>query len=163
MINSLLIGFSAVFTPACMLLIVWGVVMGIIFGAIPGLSATTAIVLCLPLTYKMTDIQGMALLVSLFIGGISGGLISAILTHVPGTPSSVATCWDGYPMTAKGEGVKALGVGVVFSFLGTVFSIIVLIFLAPTLARVAIQFGAYEYFAVAVFSLTMLPLFRKNL
>ena len=79
MINSLLIGFSAVFTPACLLLIVWGVVMGIIFGAIPGLSATTAIVLCLPLTYKMTDIQGMALLVSLFIGGISGGLISAIL------------------------------------------------------------------------------------
>lgn len=156
MINSLLIGFATVFTPACMLLIVWGVVMGIIFGAIPGLSATTAIVLCLPLTYKMTDIQGMALLVSLFIGGISGGLISAILTHVPGTPSSVATCWDGYPMTAKGEGVKALGVGVVFSFLGTVFSIIVLIFLAPTLARVAIQFGAYEYFAVAVFSLTML-------
>ncbi|MBQ9299538.1 MAG: tripartite tricarboxylate transporter permease, partial [Clostridia bacterium] len=93
---------------------------------------------------------------SLFIGGISGGLVSAILTRIPGTPSSVATTWDGYPLTQKGQGVKALGIGIMASFIGTMFSIIVLIFAAPSLARVAIQFGAYEYFAVAVFSITMM-------
>lgn len=156
MLNALGIGIQAICTPLNSLIIVCGTVIGIIFGAVPGLSATTAIVLFLPLTYKLDTIAGMALLISLFIGGISGGLVSAILTRIPGTPSSVATTWDGYPLTQKGHGVKALGIGIVSSFLGTIFSIIILIFLAPSLARVAIQFGAYEYFAVSVFSLTMM-------
>ena len=98
----------------------------------------------------------MVLLVSLYIGGISGGLISAILMHIPGTPSSVATCFDGHPLTMKGQGAKALGVGIVFSFIGTLFSTVILIFLSPALARIAIKFSAYEYFAVALFSLTMM-------
>jgi len=140
----------------CLIIVLIGTTVGILFGAVPGLSATTAIALCLPLTYTMDTIQGMALLVSLFIGGISGGLVSAILTRIPGTPSSVATTWDGYPMTQKGEGIKALGIGIVSSFVGTIFSIVILVFLSPYLAKVAIQFGAYEYFAVAVFSMTMM-------
>ena len=156
MLESLALGVRSVCTPVGLLITLLGTVVGIIFGAVPGLSATTAIVLCLPLTYKMSSINGMALLISLFIGGISGGLVSAILTRIPGTPSSVATTWDGYPMTQKGQGVKALGIGICASFFGTLFSIIVLIFAAPSLARVAIQFGAYEYFAVAVFSITMM-------
>lgn len=156
MLENFAIGASALFNLPCILTMFAGVFIGIVFGAIPGLSATTAIVLCLPLTYSMSSIQGMALLIALFIGGISGGLISAIMMRIPGTASSIATCWDGYPMTQKGEGYKALGVSIVFSFLGTLFSTLVLSFLAPTLARVAIQFGAYEYFAVALFSLTMI-------
>jgi putative tricarboxylic transport membrane protein len=156
MLEAFAIGAQAVITPMSMLIIVFGVTLGIIFGAIPGLSATMALALFLPITYKMSAVSGIVLLISLYIGGISGGLISAILTRIPGTPSSVATCFDGYPMTAKGEGPKALGVGIVFSFIGTIISTIVLIFMSPLLAKIAIKFGAFEYFSVAVFSLTMM-------
>lgn len=149
-------GFSAILDPQCMVLIFGGVILGIIFGAIPGLSATMAIALCLPMTYGMAPSAGMCLLIGLYIGGISGGLVSAILLHIPGTPSSVATCFDGHPLAAKGEAGKALGVGISFSFLGTLMGIIALMFIAPSLARVALKFGSYEYFAVGLFSISMM-------
>jgi putative tricarboxylic transport membrane protein len=94
--------------------------------------------------------------VALFIGGTSGGLISAILLKIPGTPASVATTWDGGPMMERGEGAKALGVGVVFSFLGTVIGVAALVFIAPTLAKLALSFGPHEYFGIAIFSLTLI-------
>ncbi|SNS04468.1 putative tricarboxylic transport membrane protein [Anaerovirgula multivorans] len=156
MLESFIIGAQAVITPMGIGMIIFGVTLGIIFGSIPGLSATMALALFLPITYSMNPIAGITLLVSLYIGGISGGLISAILTRIPGTPSSIATCFDGYPMTEKGEGAKALGVGIVFSFIGTLLSTIALIFISPWLANIAIQFGSYEYFAVAIFSMTMM-------
>lgn len=151
-----MIGLDAVMNISCIISIFGGMFIGIIFGSVPGLSATMALALFLPVTYSMSPVNAIVLLISLYIGGISGGLISAILTGIPGTPSSVATCFDGYPLTKKGHGTKALGVGIVFSFMGTVFSTVILIFLAPGLANVAIQFGAYEYFAVALFSLSMM-------
>ncbi len=154
--EAFLIGLQSIMTIPCILCMFAGVFVGIIFGCIPGLSATMALAMFLPVTYAMGTIQGIVLLVSLYIGGISGGLISAILTGIPGTPSSVATCFDGWPLTQKGKGVKALGVGIVASFAGTILSTIVLIFLSPFLASIAIKFGPYEYFAVAVFSLTMM-------
>lgn len=136
--------------------------MGIIFGAIPGLSASMAVAIVLPITFGMGPIDAMALLVSLYIGAVSGGLISAILLKIPGTPSSIATCFDGHPMAAKGEAGKALGAGIVFSFLGGLFSIIVLIFVAPPLATFALKFGPFEYFAIAIFSLTMIASLAKG-
>lgn len=156
MAQSFAIGLSSVLTPACLISILGGVFIGIIFGAVPGLSATMALALFLPVTYSMDSVTAVVLLTALYIGGISGGLISAILTGIPGTPSSVATTFDGWPMTQKGEGVKALGVGVVASFGGSIFSTIILIFAAPFLASIAIHFGNYEYFAIAVFSLSMM-------
>lgn len=156
MLNYIAVGFSEIASPITILLIAGGVLLGIIFGSIPGLSATMAIALCLPMTYGMVPINGMALLVGLYIGGISGGLVAAILLRIPGTPSSVATCFDGYPLAAKGQAGKALGVGIFFSFLGTVFGIVVLMLVAPSLARVALKFSFYEYFAVGVFSMTMM-------
>ena len=156
MLESFAIGAQSVFTILNIFMIIFGVTLGIVFGAIPGLSATMALALFLPITYSMDPVTGIVLLVALYIGGISGGLISAILTRIPGTPSSVATTFDGYPMTMKGEGAKALGAGIVFSFVGTILSTIALIFISPWLAKIAIQFGAYEYFAVAVFSMTMM-------
>ena len=156
MAASFAVGLSSVFTPLCLLCILGGVFIGIIFGAVPGLSATMALALFLPVTYSMDSVSAVVLLTSLYIGGISGGLISAILTGIPGTPSSVATCFDGWPMTQKGQGVKALGVGVVASFGGSIFSTIILIFAAPTLAAIAIHFGNYEYFAIALVSLSMM-------
>ncbi len=149
-------GFATVLTPTGIFLMFIGVAVGIVFGALPGLSATMAIALFLPVTYAMASSDAMTLLMALFIGAISGGLISAILLHIPGTPSSVATCFDGHPMVKKGQAAKALGVGVVFSFLGTVFSTILLMFIAPQIARVAINFGSYEFFSIAIFSLTMI-------
>ena len=105
-----------VLQPFTILLIAVGTVIGIIFGSIPGLTATMAIVMFLPATYSMTASQGISMLMALYIGGISGGLISAILLNIPGTPSSVATVFDGGPMAKKGQAGKALGTGVVFSF-----------------------------------------------
>ena len=156
MVDLFAAGLLAAIQPQMLLLILLGVVVGIIFGSIPGLTAVMAIALCLPMTYGMSPAAGMSLLVALFVGATSGGLIAAILLKIPGTPSSIATTFDGGPMMEKGEGVKALGAGIVFSFIGTILSIIALVFIAPTLARVALSFGPHEYFAIAIFSLTLI-------
>lgn len=149
-------GFEAVFTFQIFGLVLFGTVVGIIFGAIPGLTSTMAVALFLPITYTLGPAAGISLLVALFIGGTSGGLISAILLKIPGTPASVATTWDGGPMMERGDGAKALGLGVVFSFLGTIISIVALVFIAPTLAKMALSFGPHEYFGIAIFSLTLI-------
>jgi putative tricarboxylic transport membrane protein len=149
-------GFMSVaLNPFILFLIFSGVVVGIVFGAVPGLTATMAVVMFLPMTYTMTPIQGISTLVALYIGGISGGLISAILLNIPGTPSSVATCFDGSPMAKNGQAGKALGAGIVFSFFGTMISIAILVFVTPLLAGFALKFGAYEYCALAIFSLSL--------
>lgn len=147
-------GFMAVFHPTTLLLIVGGVISGIVFGAIPGLSAFTALALFLPITFGMEAVNGIAFLISIYVGGLSGGLISAILLGIPGTPSSIATCFDGYPMAQKGEAGKALGTAIVFSFVGGIFSALALTCLGPVIAGFALKFGPYEYFAVILFALT---------
>ena len=148
-------GLTEVLQPMTIILIAIGTVVGIVFGSIPGLTATIAIVMFLPVTYSMTASEGISMLMALYIGGISGGLISAILLNIPGTPSSVATCFDGKPLADKGEAGKALGTGVVFSFIGTIIGIGLLMVLAPALCDFALKFQAYEYCALTVFSLSM--------
>lgn len=155
MFDLLINGFMDVFTFYNLMLILIGTILGIIFGALPGITATLGIVVCLPITYGMSAISGFSMLIGLYIGGMSGGLISATLINIPGTGGSVATCFDAYPMSMKGEGGKALGVGIVCSFIGTIFSIILLSLIAPNLAKIAIRFGPMEYFALSFFSLTM--------
>ena len=157
-------GLATMLTLHNILLIFFGTALGIVFGAIPGLTATMAVVLCLPLTFGMEPLSAMALLVGLYIGGISGGLISAILLNVPGTPSSIATTFDGSPMAKHGEAGKALGIGIVASFIGGLFSILVLILISPLLASVALKFSPFEYFALAVFAISMVAgMSEKNL
>ena len=143
-------------SPSILLIMILGVAVGIVFGSIPGLSASMAVALFLPVTFGMDASTAMCLLVALYIGAISGGLIAAILLNIPGTPSSIATCFDGHPMAQNGEAGKALGVGIVFSFIGGLFSFIILSFLAPQIARVAINFQAAENFSVCIFALTMI-------
>lgn len=154
--------FSLVFQPLCLLLILLGVVIGIIFGSIPGLSATMAVVLFLPMSFGMTPMNGIALLVGLYLGGISGGLISAILLKIPGTPSSISTVFDGGPMAEKGEAGKALGAGILYSFLGGLLSIFALMFISPYLAAVTLKFTPVEYFSIAIFSLTIIASLSGN-
>ncbi|WZL73060.1 tripartite tricarboxylate transporter permease [Clostridiaceae bacterium 35-E11] len=150
-------GILAVITsPVCLMLIALGVIVGIIFGSIPGLSATMAVVLFLPMSFGMDPINGISLLIGLYIGGISGGLISAILLKIPGTPSSIATVFDGGPMAERGEAGKALGAGILYSFLGGLLSIVALIFISPYLAKFALKFTPVEYFSIALFSLTII-------
>ncbi len=153
MMGSALAGLA---NPLSLLLLVAGVAVGIVFGSIPGLSGSMAVALFLPVTFAMDSADAFTLLVALYIGGISGGLISAILLNIPGTSSSIATCFDGAPMARNGEAPKALGVGVVFSFIGSLFSFAVLIFVAPALAKVTLKFSAIEYFGVCIFALTMI-------
>ena len=149
-------GFSMVLSdPLSVVLVAVGTLIGTIFGAIPGLTATMAVTICLPMTFAMSDSRAIALLMALYIGGISGGLVSSILLNIPGTPASMVTAFDGAPMARKGEGAKALGTGIFFSFLGTIFGLIALIIIAPYLAAVAIKFGAFEYCALSIFSLSL--------
>ncbi|MBU3827551.1 MAG: tripartite tricarboxylate transporter permease [Candidatus Anaerobiospirillum merdipullorum] len=155
MLADIIPGLMSVLTPTVLFFIFFGVFVGIIFGSIPGLTATMAIVMFLPVTYTMSPIEGVSTLVALYVGGISGGLIAAILLNIPGTPSSIATTFDGTPMARKGEAGKALGVGVVFSFCGTILGLLVLVLVSPLLAAFAIKFGPYEYCTLALFALSL--------
>ena len=151
-------GFAAVLNLPCVALMFLGVAVGVIFGAIPGLTGTMGVSLCLSLTFGFAVPEAFSLLLGLYVGGVSGGLISAILINIPGTPSSIATTFDGHPMAQKGQAGKALGISLLYSFIGGIVSIVILMFLAPVVAKVAIKFGPQEYFAVGIFSLTMLSI-----
>lgn len=148
-------GIVSVLTVKTISLIFGGTVLGILFGSIPGITVTMGVALFLPITFSMEPVQGLSLLMGLYIGGTSGGLISAVLLNIPGTPASISTCFDGVPLAQQGKAGKALGVGIVFSFLGGIFSLIVLFFVSPWLARVALNFASFEYFSIGVFSLTL--------
>lgn len=156
MLDMIMSGLVHMLQPFNILLMFLGTSVGILFGAIPGLTSCIAIALFLPLTYTMSPYSAFALLIALFVGGISGGLISAVLINIPGTPASVATTFDGAPLSKKGQASKALGVGIVFSFLGTSFSCVILTFLAPSLAKFALNFSSFEYFAITFFSLCLI-------
>ncbi len=155
MLADVIPGLMSVLDPTVLFFIVVGVFVGIVFGSIPGLTATMAIVMFLPVTYTMEPIEGVSTLIALYVGGISGGLIAAILLNIPGTPSSIATTFDGTPLARKGQAGKALGVGVVFSFCGTILGLLVLVLVSPLLASVAIKFGPYEYCTLALFALSL--------
>jgi len=139
--------------PEILICLILGVFGGLIFGAIPGLTAALGVTLMLPFTYAMSAEQGLATLIGIFVGGISGGLVSAVLLNIPGTPSSIVTTFDGSPMAKKGRPGEALSLGVFSSLIGGLFAGLALILIAPWLAKVAIIFGAWEYFALGVMGL----------
>lgn len=149
-------GFSQIMEPQIMLLCLAGVILGIFFGASPGMTSSMGIALILPVTYGMDIIHGMAILLGIYIGSISGGLITAILINIPGTPASVATTFDGHPMAERGEGGRAIRVGTLYSLLGGLFSLVILFAISPVLAKWALRFSYEEYFAIGVLSLTLI-------
>ena len=143
-------------SPIAWALIFGGTLMGLIFGAIPGLTATLGVALLIPVTFSMTPLHAMMLLGGVYIGGISGGLVSATLIGMPGTPSSVCTTFDAFPMAKSGRASEALTIGVFSSFVGGIFSWIVLVTISPQLAKIAMKFAPYEYFWLCVFGLTVI-------
>lgn len=164
MLHDFLDGLIIMATPLCLGMTALGVFLGVMFGCIPGLSGTTALVLVLPLTYSLQSMPAFALIMGIFIGSCSGGMISAILLNIPGAASNVATTFDGAPMARNGEAGKALGTGIFYSFLGSIVGFFALFFLAGPIAKVAISFGPAEYFMMAIFSLTMVvALSSKNI
>jgi putative tricarboxylic transport membrane protein len=143
-----------VFTPISLALVVGGTAFGMICGALPGLSASMAIILLLPFTYGMEPVQAIVTLVAVYIGAACGGSISAILLRTPGTPEAVATTFDGYPMAMRGQAGRALGLAVSASSFGGIFSALMMILCAPLLATVALKFQSAEYFGLALLGLS---------
>ena len=141
------------YSPPTLALIFAGVLGGIIVGIIPGLSTTMAVAIMIPFTFAMRPEVAMSLLVAVFVGGVSGGLVTAILVRMPGTPASISSILDGFPMAQKGQAGQAIGNAIIASFFGTVISGVILVLLAPVLATFAMRFHFAEYVAVAVFAL----------
>jgi putative tricarboxylic transport membrane protein len=141
--------------PLTLLVIFLSSLLGIVLGAIPGLSGGLGVALLLPVTFGMAPSVGLAMLVGIWVGGVSGGMIGSILLGIPGSPSSIATCFDGYPMTQNGEAVKALGAAISASFIGTFFSIVIAAWLSPVLADLALKLGPWEYFGLGCCAITL--------
>ena len=140
----------------CILFCFFGVLLGIIVGAIPGLTATMAIAILIPFTYSMDMIPAIAMLLGVYNGGVYGGSIAAILMGVPGTPAASMTSLDGFPMARRGEGGKAIGIATVCSFIGGIIGCICLLIFCSLLASVAKSFGFSEYFVLTVFALVII-------
>ncbi|MFV0335189.1 MAG: tripartite tricarboxylate transporter permease [Tropicimonas sp.] len=155
MFDGFLIALSGLTEPMNLLLLAAGVLAGLLVGAIPGFSITMAVVIVLPFTYGMDTVPGLAVMLGVMVGGISGGLVSAMLLGIPGTPASVATTFDGLPLVRSGQQGFALGVGLWASCLGGFFSGAVLFVLAPPLGRIGLEIGPWGYFSLILFALTI--------
>jgi len=155
-------GLAFVLRPSAFLFMVFGTFMGVVIGALPGLSGSTGIILLLPLVYRLPKDVALVMLCGLFCGSMYGGSIAAILINTPGTPSASATVLDGYPMCLEGKAGKALGISAVSSFIGGLVSSICLIMIAPQLAKIALKFQAPDYFALSLFGLTIMASTDKD-
>jgi len=156
MVGLLLDGFSHLFTTMAAPALFAGVVLGIIIGVLPGLTATMGIALLIPLTYYVSPSIGLSLLIGIFAGGIYGGSVSAILLKTPGTPAAGATLLDGYPLAQSGQAGKAIAVATIASAIGGLIGALTLSFLAPQIAKIAVRFGPPEYVLLGVYGLTMI-------
>ncbi len=146
----LLEALMIVFTPANLFFCMIGMVLGVFFGALPGISASMGVVLMLPFTYYMGIIPSCILLCALYVGASYGGSITAILFNTPGTPEACATSFDGYPMAQQGKAGRALGLAMSGSAIGSIFSVFCMLFISPLLSQVALKIQSAEYFALTI-------------
>ena len=171
MFANILEALTSALSPQTLLLLAFGTAAGIAIGAMPGLSVNMGIALLYPMTFTFKGVQGIIMLLGVYCGAIYGGSISAILLKTPGTPASAATVEDGYPMANEYRPVnlddyngpklppqpgRALGLSTFASMFGGIFSAVMLILLAPQLARVATSFSKPEYFALALFGISII-------
>ncbi len=156
--DSIISNFLLAFSPSMLCLVFSGVALGILFGALPGLTATMGVTLLLPFTLSLgLDAQSsMAMLIGIYVGAIYGGSIAAILICTPGTPAAAATVLDGFPMTQRGEAGHAIALAACASFTGGMISAITLTLFSPLLSSFALRFSYPEYFALAIFGLSMI-------
>jgi len=162
--ESLMLALQSTVTIDTIIPIVIGVTIGVFFGSVPGLTYSVALILVLPATFAMEPVPGIALLIATYVGGMTGGSVSAILIGVPGTPSAAATCIDGYKLSQKGEACKTLSFAVIVSTFGGLFSLVIMVIFVDFIAEMAIQFGPAEIFALVLFGLsTICGLASKSL
>jgi len=141
-------GFAVVVTPFNFGLMLLGIVLGVIIGVLPGLGAANGIAILLPLTFTMPPTSAIIMLSCIYWGALFGGAIASILFNIPGEPWSVATTFEGYPLAQQGRAGEALTTSFTSSFVGALFAVLMITFLAPIIARFALQFGPPEYFSV---------------
>jgi len=157
-VASILEGAALVITPLTLVLIFLGVIVGLILGATPGIGPVPGIALALPLTIGLETWEALSMLFAIYVGGMYGGAVSAILLNVPGTAGAIASTFDGYPFSLRGEARYAIQISVLASSIGTIFSALLLIIAIPILVTVISLFGTPEYALVAIFGLTIIPL-----
>ena len=141
--------------PANFLVMYVCALVGCVLGAIPGLSGGLGITLLLPMTFALNTHLSFAMLIGMYVGGVSGSFIAAVLVGIPGSASSIGTCYDGYPMTKNGKAAKALSIGITGSFIGTFVSIIVAMLCSGAIADIALKLGPWEYFSLCLMAITM--------
>jgi putative tricarboxylic transport membrane protein len=132
-----------------------GTLIGVVGGALPGITITMTVIVVLPFTFGLEPLQGLACMIGVYVGGETGGLITSCLLGIPGKPSAVATTFDGFPMARKGEPGRALWIGIWASIFGGLLGAVVLVAATGPLAQLALQFGPWEYFALFVLALSM--------
>jgi len=155
---------QAAFAPATLFAIAAGSLLGVLFGAVPGLTFTVAMALVVPMSFSLDTAPAIGLLLGTYIGGMTGGSVSAILLGIPGTPSAAATVLDGYQLTRRGKASLALGTAVIASAFGGIVSLIVMVASVDTVAKLALRFGPAETFGLLVFGLsTICGLAQKSL
>lgn len=154
-LGMLLGGITHFLTPLSLFNIAWATLLGIVIGALPGLTATMGVALLVTLTYKMAPDQAILCLMCIYSGAIYGGSRTAILLAIPGTPASAATTLDGHPLALQGKAGLAMGLATTSSALGTVIGIVALALIAPLLAEAALKFGTYEFFWLALFGVVI--------
>src|SRR3989338_3453273 len=155
MLEIILQAAGSVFEPKIFLSMATGILAGLIGGAIPGITITMTVILVLPFTFGMDPLQGIATMVGVYVGGESGGLVSASLLGIPGTPSAIATTFDGYPMAKNGAPGRAVWTGIWASLIGGVLAGVPLVIGATQLARLALNFGPWEYFSLFILTLSV--------
>jgi putative tricarboxylic transport membrane protein len=139
-----------------LMILFFGTLIGVIFGVIPGLSPVIGVSILIPFTFKMDTIPSFALLLGMYCGSMFGGSISAIIANIPGTSAAIMTVQDGYPLAQRGEAGRAIGIATISSFIGGVISVFILAFFAPIIAAWALELSAPEFFAVAVFGISVI-------
>jgi putative tricarboxylic transport membrane protein len=155
MLDVILQSATSIMEPKIFFAMSAGILAGLFGGAIPGITLTMTVILVLPFTFGMDPLQGIATMIGVYIGGESGGLVAASLLGIPGTPSAIATTFDGYPMTKRGEPGRAVWTGIWASLLGGLLAGIPLVVGATQLARLALSFGPWEYFSLFVLTLSI--------
>lgn len=158
MFDAILAALPLVFTWPVLLGMVGGTALGIAVGALPGLSATMAIAVLIPLTFSMDTLVALGMVAGIYNGAMYGGAIPSILLRIPGTPSAIATVFDGYPMARQGKAQLALDISLTSSAFGSIVGAIVLICFAPPLATFALRFSPADYFWLAVFGMTAIAM-----
>ncbi len=153
-LQNLGVGFVNSMSPVNFGLITLGLIVGLVAGALPGVTMVMAVILMLPFTYTMDTTAAILLMTACYHGGVYGGSITAILFNIPGDPMNVPTLWDGYPMARKGFAARALGIATMASVIGGILSAVVLTFFSPPFARIALTFSSPEFFAIVLFGLT---------